>query len=63
MRVRKEITDVFEYLLLGSGRLIIYPSGREQAIVLDNVPRINNVERLVEEMLDSVRVTIEKEGA
>lgn len=62
MRVRKEITDIFEYLLLLSGRLIIYPRGRDQAIVLDHVPRINQVERRMEAMLDATHVTIEKES-
>ncbi|MGH7298209.1 MAG: hypothetical protein ACRELB_24940, partial [Polyangiaceae bacterium] len=29
LKMRKEITDVFEYLLLLSGRLVIYPTGSE----------------------------------
>lgn len=63
MRVQKEIVDVFEYLLLGAGRLMIFPSGREQAIVLENVPRVNSIERRMEELLDSLRVTIERPDA
>ena len=59
LKMKKEITDVFEYLLLLSGRLVLYPSGSERAIVLDNVPRINRAEARIEEMLDSMRVTIE----
>jgi hypothetical protein len=59
LKMRKEIADVFEYLLLWSGRLIIYPTGSERAIVLDNVPNINKIEDRIEELLDSLRVTIE----
>ncbi len=61
LRVRKEIVDIFEYALLLSGRLILYPSGRDQAIVLENVPWINRVEAQLDEMLDSVRVVVEKD--
>lgn len=60
IRIKKEITDVFEYLLLFSGRLIVYPSGAERAIVLDNVPRINKIEAQIEELLDALHVTVEK---
>ena len=37
LRVDKEINDVFEYMLLGSGRLILHPSTEKRAIVLDNI--------------------------
>ncbi len=59
IKLRKEITDVFEYLLLSAGRLVIFPSPNERPVVLDNVPRINTIEEHIEEMLDSLRVTIE----
>jgi hypothetical protein len=61
MQIRKEIVDVFEFMLLLSGRLIIFPSGRERAIVLENVPSINSIERRMTELLDSLRVTVEKD--
>ena len=61
LKMRKEITDIFEYCLLLSGRLIIYPTGSERAIVLDNVPRINKVESQIEELLDSLRVVVESD--
>lgn len=59
LKMRKEINDVFEYLLLLSGRLTLYPAGSDHPIVLDNVPHINKIEDRIEEMLDSMRVTIE----
>jgi hypothetical protein len=59
LKMRKEINDVFEYLLLLSGRLVLYPAGAERPIVLDNVPHINKIEDRIEEMLDNIRVTIE----
>jgi hypothetical protein len=59
MSIKKEIHDVFEFLLLGSGRLIFYPSGKDRPVILDNVVRINAVEERVKRTLDTLRVTID----
>jgi len=59
LRIKKEINDVFEYLLLMSGRLVIFPSGSERAIVLENVPRINVLEELITQRLHALQVKIE----
>lgn len=58
VRLEKEITDVFEFLLLRSGRLIITPSGQTRTIVLDNVPSINWVEDGVKAILGVSEVSI-----
>lgn len=45
MRIDKEINDLFEYILLGSGRLIIHPSNERRTIVLENVFFISRKEK------------------
>ena len=45
--MEKEINDIFEFLLLRSGRLMIYTSNDRQPIVLDNVPFIDKKEAAV----------------
>lgn len=62
LQLKKEITDVFEYLLLHSGRLIIYTRGNDRPIVLDNVPRINIVEEMITQKLHTLKVTIQSGG-
>jgi hypothetical protein len=54
----KEITDIFEYFILGSGRLIITPSGEGRPIILENVPRINHVEHNIKAVLGVTEVQI-----
>jgi hypothetical protein len=44
LKFEKEITDVFEFFLLRSGRLLLHPSTERRAIVLENVPNINRRE-------------------
>ena len=61
MRMSKEITDVFEYCLLGSGRLVLHPRGSNRATVLENVPFVRSKEIRIQAMLASVSVTV-KEG-
>ncbi len=59
MAVEKEIPDVFEFLLFGSGRLIFKPGvGAEQnkALVVDNVFRVNRLEKSVREFLGVIKV-------
>lgn len=60
IKLKKEIRDVFEYLLLGAGTLVIYPSGSERPIVLDNVPRIGALEDQITEKLHTLRVSIDR---
>ena len=58
LRVDKEINDVFEYVLLGAGRLILQPSTEKRAIVLDNILFVGNKERELTRMLGSIKVQI-----
>lgn len=58
LRITKEIDDVFEYMLLRSGRLILHPSNEPRAFVLDNVMFINRREKEITEMLGSLQVRI-----
>ncbi|MFX1508673.1 MAG: hypothetical protein ACFFBR_00065 [Promethearchaeota archaeon] len=57
--VHKEIPDLFEFLLLRSGRLTISVPGRKTAIMLDNVPNINAVETKILYLLRRIEVDID----
>ncbi len=56
LRIDKEINDVFEYWLLGSGRLILHPSNERRAIVLENVFSIHRKEEEITRMLGALQV-------
>jgi len=59
MAVEKEIPDVFEFLLFGSGRLIFKPgvgADAHKALVVDNVFRVNHVEKKVREFMRFIKV-------
>ena len=58
VRISKEIDDVFEYVLLKCGRLIIHPSNEPRAYVLDNVMNINAKEIAITKMLGSLQVSV-----
>ena len=58
LRIDKEINDVFEYLLLQSGRLIIHASNERRAIVLENVLFINKKEERITKMLGALQVRV-----
>ncbi len=55
LKVEKEINDVFEYLLLGSGRLILEPRGA-RPIILENIAGISRKEERITEMLAALQV-------
>jgi hypothetical protein len=61
LKIDKEIKDVFEYLLLGSGRLILHPSNEPRAIVLENVAFISKKEELITGMLGALQVRVRTE--
>jgi len=63
LRMEKEINDIFEYLLLRSGRLIIYTSNDRQPIVLDNVPFIDGKEVAVNRVLGALQVQVRRDEA
>jgi hypothetical protein len=58
IKLDKDITDVFEYFLLGAGRLVITPTGEGRPIVLNNVPRIERVEAQIKQVLGVTDVQI-----
>jgi hypothetical protein len=58
VRLEKDITDVFEFMLLRSGRLIITPAGQTRTIVMDNVPNINRVEDGIKAILGVTEVSV-----
>ncbi len=53
-----EQDDVFEFMLLGSGRLILHPATEKRAIVLDNILFVGSKERKLTKMLGSIKVQI-----
>jgi hypothetical protein len=62
LRIDKEINDVFEYLLLRSGRLILQARGESRAIILENVFFINRKEEQLTRMLGALQVQVRGEG-
>jgi len=58
LRVDKEINDVFEFVLLGAGRLILHPATEKRAIVLDNILFVGNKERELTRVLGTIKVQI-----
>ena len=59
LQYTKQITDFFEYLIGGSGRLIVQTPAIGQPIILENVIGINKVARTLDHMLDAHRVVVE----
>lgn len=60
LKMNKEITDIFEYVLSGSGRMVLVIPNVPRPVVLDNVLNINRIERLSEEILGARVVRIEQ---
>ncbi len=56
LQLHKEIRDLLEFLLLRSGRLILYPPSRQEYIVIDNVLNVNHVEDRLKDLLSVVAV-------
>jgi len=60
LKMTKEITDVFEFLLLGSGKIVLYPTSEKQAFVLEHVPWVNDKERKIQVLLSTISVEVEE---
>lgn len=59
MSVEKEIPDLLEWVIFGGGRLIFKPgpgADAHKTLIVDNVFRVNSVERRVREYLGSIKV-------
>ena len=63
LRIDKEINDLFEYLLLRSGRLILHASNERRAIVLENIFFINKKEQQLTRMLGALQVQVRTDNA
>jgi hypothetical protein len=61
--LHKEIYDLVEFLLLRSGRLIFYPQGKREALVIDNVMNVNKVEEHIKDLLSVVAVRVSQKLA
>lgn len=55
----KEIPDIFEFLLLGAGRIVFYPEGGRRLIRLDTVIRVNSKEERLNTILSKILVDSE----
>ncbi len=62
LRISKEINDVFEYMLLRSGRLILHPTNEPRAFVLENIININRKEAQITKMLGALQVEVRTEA-
>jgi len=62
LKIDKEINDVFEYLLLGAGRLILQPSNEKRSIVLDNVMWISSKEAKITKLLGALQVQVRQDN-
>ena len=62
LRIDKEISDVFEYLLLKSGRLILHIGSERRAVVLDNVLFIARKEKALTRLLGTLQVDVRPES-
>ncbi len=58
LKIDKEIKDIFEYVLLKSGRLILNPGGQQRPIILENVFFIDQKEAQITKLLSSMQVQI-----
>ena len=56
LRRSKEITDVFEYVLLRAGQYVFYPSGERDSIVLDVVFNIEKKERMIQQLMGRIQI-------
>ncbi len=58
LRMTKTIDDVFEFLLLQSGRITLFPASEREAIVLENVLGVSRAEREIKRLLSAIAVKI-----
>jgi hypothetical protein len=61
LRLNKEISDVFEYILAGAGTVVFNIPGRPRPIVLENVPWIGWVERTSDLVLNARTVRVARD--
>jgi hypothetical protein len=59
LKLNKEISDIFEYMLCGAGTIIILLPATPRPIILNNVLNISKIEKLSDRILDARVVRIE----
>jgi hypothetical protein len=59
LKLNKEISDIFEYLLAGAGRIIMQIPGNPRPIILENVLAITRIEKMADRVLDARVVRLE----
>lgn len=60
LRMKKEISDVMEAILLRAGTLVLNPPGVERPILLENVINITRVEDKIQRLLGTLKVRIDR---
>lgn len=65
LKFDKEIPDVLEFLMLGSGRLVLHIPNVEKALVMENVLFINSKEEALKRLMNklNVRITTDADDA
>ncbi|WZO99617.1 hypothetical protein EP7_001224 [Isosphaeraceae bacterium EP7] len=63
LKFDKEVPDIFEHFMFGSGRLVLHVASENKAIILDNVLRITQKEEMLKKLMSrlEVRVTTDQE--
>ncbi|MBK9384600.1 MAG: hypothetical protein IPN34_07250 [Planctomycetes bacterium] len=56
LRRQMEITDVFEFLLLRSGKYVFYPAQEQEALILEVVPNILKKDKELQAMMGAVKM-------
>jgi len=59
LRMKKEISDVMEAILLRAGTLVLEPPGEKRPILLQNVINITRVEDKIQRLLGTLKVRID----
>ncbi|MCI0343643.1 MAG: hypothetical protein L0216_21265 [Planctomycetales bacterium] len=61
LRISKEIPDLFEFLLMGSGTLVLFPASESRTITLEMVFRVNQKEEKIKRLLGRLQVSLESD--
>ncbi len=60
LRMKKEISDVMEAILLRAGTLVLNPEGVDRPILLENVINISRVAEKIQRLLGTLKVRIDQ---
>ncbi|MEC7565124.1 MAG: hypothetical protein VX738_05510 [Planctomycetota bacterium] len=62
MRFEMEINDIFEHMLLKSGRLYIRPTNEKEEFILDNVINVRKKNERVNQILSALQVQLREDS-